>query len=392
LRHVAQINPPVSGLGRQDAGRLISFLPLDRIWSDGRFDPSEVIEFSGDPQSYNVVADHDLLVPKVSPTFAHGRTAVALGLRNGVGLATSEVFVVRPFNRDASRFLKYRLLAADFLSAGVASWTGVAGLKRISGRFLKNVWIDPAVWERRLVVADFLDRECDRITKLQTVRDTAEQLRSELDESARRAALNIGIDGGRTVGSYFRLQRGIDLPDDQRHPGEVPVIGSGGIVGHHDQAALFPPAVITGRYGSVGRVHWSEEPCWPLNTTLYISDFYGANPRFAYWVLRSLPLREEAGKSAVPGLHRKDIGQLRLGDFTWEAQVELSSRFDAGAVQLSRFQEVTGRLRKRVNEYCDALITEAVTGHLDVSRLTDTQLDESARAALEGEHPEVLSA
>jgi len=42
-------------------------------------------------------------------------------------------------------------------------------------------------------------------------------------------------------------------------------------------------------------------------------------------------------------------------------------------------------------EYRDALITEAVTGKLDVTTLSDIRLDESARAAVEGEPPEVLA-
>lgn len=42
-------------------------------------------------------------------------------------------------------------------------------------------------------------------------------------------------------------------------------------------------------------------------------------------------------------------------------------------------------------EYRDALITEAVTGELNVTKLSDPQLDESARAAMEGERAEVLA-
>jgi hypothetical protein len=42
--------------------------------------------------------------------------------------------------------------------------------------------------------------------------------------------------------------------------------------------------------------------------------------------------------------------------------------------------------------YRDALITEAVTGKLDVTRLSEQQMDESAHAAMEGEQPEVFSA
>jgi hypothetical protein len=47
--------------------------------------------------------------------------------------------------------------------------------------------------------------------------------------------------------------------------------------------------------------------------------------------------------------------------------------------------------RERLIEYRDALITEAVTGQLDVTRLSDSRLDESAHAASEGQRPEVFS-
>lgn len=54
-------------------------------------------------------------------------------------------------------------------------------------------------------------------------------------------------------------------------------------------------------------------------------------------------------------------------------------------------KRLAGSMDKSLIEYRDALITEAVTGKLDVTTLSDAQLDESAHAALEGETPEVLA-
>lgn len=50
------------------------------------------------------------------------------------------------------------------------------------------------------------------------------------------------------------------------------------------------------------------------------------------------------------------------------------------------------RLEVVLIEYRAALIAEAVTGQLDVTKLSEQQLDESARAAVEGGRPEVLPA
>ncbi len=54
-------------------------------------------------------------------------------------------------------------------------------------------------------------------------------------------------------------------------------------------------------------------------------------------------------------------------------------------------QSEQARVNTLLVEYRDALITEAVTGKLDVTRLSDQLLDESVRAAREGELPEVLA-
>jgi hypothetical protein len=51
-----------------------------------------------------------------------------------------------------------------------------------------------------------------------------------------------------------------------------------------------------------------------------------------------------------------------------------------------------GSLRVELYDYRDALISEAVTGQLDVSGVSESQMDESAHAAVEGECPEALPA
>lgn len=58
----------------------------------------------------------------------------------------------------------------------------------------------------------------------------------------------------------------------------------------------------------------------------------------------------------------------------------------ASAVRLEAQLTIEG-----LAEYRDALITEAVTGRLDVTRLSEAQLDESLNAVREGEAPEVLT-
>ena len=70
----------------------------------------------------------------------------------------------------------------------------------------------------------------------------------------------------RTLGSALNLQRGFDLPVTRRVAGGVPVYGSTGIVGEHNMTKVNSPTLITGRSGSLGRVCFVDDPCWPLVT------------------------------------------------------------------------------------------------------------------------------
>lgn len=54
------------------------------------------------------------------------------------------------------------------------------------------------------------------------------------------------------------LQRGFDLPTKQRREGGIPVYASPGVVGHHDEAKVKGPGIVTGRSGSLGTVTYIE--------------------------------------------------------------------------------------------------------------------------------------
>ncbi len=113
------------------------------------------------------------------------------------------------------------------------------------------------------------------------------------------------------LGEFVALQRGHDLPEYERRPGGVPVIGSFGVTGWHDEAKTKGPGVTVGRSGaSFGVVTYSTVDFWPLNTALYVIDFHGNDERFAYYFLRSLDFSRFNSGSAQPSLNRNFIHPL----------------------------------------------------------------------------------
>ena len=110
------------------------------------------------------------------------------------------------------------------------------------------------------------------------------------------------------LGDVVRLQRGHDLPDKERTPGHVPVMGSFGVTGWHNEARAQGPGVTIGRSGaSIGVVSFVREDYWPLNTCLYMTDFQGNDPRFCYYWLSTLNLANYNSGSAQPSLNRNYI-------------------------------------------------------------------------------------
>ena len=115
-----------------------------------------------------------------------------------------------------------------------------------------------------------------------------------------------------SLGSVLNLQRGFDLPVGDRKPDGIPVYGSTGIVGEHNFARVTFPTLITGRSGSLGKVCFVDEPCWPLNTSLWVTEFKSVSIYFANFMLSELKLAQFNGGASVPTLDRKVVHAVNV--------------------------------------------------------------------------------
>ncbi len=115
-----------------------------------------------------------------------------------------------------------------------------------------------------------------------------------------------------TLGEQINLKRGYDLPSKSRVDGLVPIYSSSGVSGYHNKKMADDQGVITGRYGTIGKVYFVKGPYWPLNTTLYVQSFKGNEPKFIYYLLQQFDWEKFSDKSAVPGVNRNDVHQEQL--------------------------------------------------------------------------------
>lgn len=114
------------------------------------------------------------------------------------------------------------------------------------------------------------------------------------------------------LGEVINLKRGYDLPASKRLYGSVPIMASSGFNGYHNEWKVSGPGVITGRSGQLGKVFYTEDNYWPLNTTLYVEDFKGNYPKYIYYLLKTLNFEQLNAGSSVPTLNRNHAHQLKV--------------------------------------------------------------------------------
>ena len=307
----------------------------------------------------------------------------------------NHIHVLRPSKNVSAAFLTYALNATNWMPYV----TGSTRLKLTQERMMQAPMPEWSLSSQRKI-ADFLDRETERIDALIDKKRRLIDLLEEKRTATITQAVTKGLDPTVPmkpsnipwIGSIpahwettafrhvCRLRRGFDLPETKREDGIVPLVSSGGVTDHVSLPAASGPGVVTGRYGSVGTVHWVEEDYWPLNTTLYSAGFGLGVPRYVFYLLGTMPLLAEAGKSAVPGISRVDIDPLRVPIPDRREQAHIVGFLDTHTEAVDRaFSTLTTQLTL-LAEYREALITAAVTGEIDVDTFDNDRYQEEVTA------------
>jgi hypothetical protein len=105
------------------------------------------------------------------------------------------------------------------------------------------------------------------------------------------------------------------------------------------------------------------------------------------WALRVLSDRDAFavdGPGRYTHLTAEMLRAVRVPMPTVAVQYERLAAIDAAASRGRKLAEIATRIRGSLAEYRESLISEAVTGQLDVSAVSNAQMDERAHAAAEG--------
>ncbi|MCB9939336.1 MAG: restriction endonuclease subunit S [Planctomycetaceae bacterium] len=170
------------------------------------------------------------------------------------------------------------------------------------------------------------------------------------------------------LNEILTLSYGKALKSDDRQPGNVPVYGSGGVVGYHDRAMVNRPGLIVGRKGNVGSVYLSDEPFFPIDTVYYVESKLSL--LYLYFLLQSMNFINN--DAAVPGLNRNQA----YSNQCFSPPRDLIDRFDAIVTNTHEKAKTLRRSNNVLSKTRDALLGRLISGKLPVDEL-DIQLPSS---------------
>ena len=150
------------------------------------------------------------------------------------------------------------------------------------------------------------------------------------------------------------LEYGASLPKKKRVDGHIPVMGSNGISGYHNEYLIKGPAIIVGRKGSAGEVTYINSDCFPIDTTYYVKivDTSRTGILYLYHLLKTLDLPSLRGGAGIPGLNRKDVyDKYKLPLPPLEVQREI-------VAEIEGYQRVIDGARAVIDNYWPQIVVD----------------------------------
>lgn len=328
-------------------------LPIRGVSKEGFIKPK--VE-EADTSIYNVFYKNDFVFNPARMEL----NSIALNLDLDKALCSSlyEVFYVKDENVVLPEFLNLHIKRDEF--ARHCDYIGL-GSAREYCRFANiaefDIKIPPIEVQREIVKAD---RQIKRRIRLN------EQIIEKLEATAQTLYRKMFVDGidkenlpegwrMGTIGDLFELQRGFDLPSQERTEGIYPIYASTGIAEYHNEYKVQPPCVVTGRSGTIGEVFYIGEQCWPLNTTLWVKDFKNTPPFFVYYKLKELELgKTVSGFAAVPTLNRNDVHMME----SLIPPIDLLDEFEKEMIVIHHHQSITEQENSKLSELQSLLLAK----------------------------------
>jgi type I restriction enzyme S subunit len=411
LKYCAEINPSKNEVGDLEPDTEVTFLPMENVSEQGEITHGETELLEDVIDGYTYFRENDILVAKITPCFENRKGTLAKDLENGIGFGTTEFVVLRPSDDLMDEFLYYVTASNLFRKIGEGHMKGAAGQKRVPDEFFQNFpQVLPPTNEQQ-AIAEFLNRETSKISNLirkkKELINLIEEKRTALITDAVTQGLDSsvemkpsGVPGLGLVPEKWDLiplkysSRNITVgivqkPTQYYVDDGVPALRSLNVneneiieedfVYISDEAndelkgsQLHSGDLVSVRSGDPGTTAVVPDNLDGANCIdlIIIREPNGYNPEFLSFLMNSEASTSqiEAGTEGAAQQHF-NVGEVKELVFPKPDLDEQREILDWLSPRLQEMDETKAKIQESIEslkEYRTALITEAVTGQIDV--------------------------
>ena len=95
--------------------------------------------------------------------------------------------------------------------------------------------------------------------------------------------------------------------------GNIPIYGTGGLMGYATTALYDKSSVLIGRKGTIGKVKYVEHPFWTVDTLFYtIINTDIVLPKYLYYVMSLIDLNNYNEGTTIPSLRTETLNRLEF--------------------------------------------------------------------------------
>ena len=115
---------------------------------------------------------------------------------------------------------------------------------------------------------------------------------------------------------YGKNQREVEVEYSQ-----IPILGTGGIIGYSSRPLYNDESVLIGRKGTIGMPFYINKPFWTIDTLFYTRiNKQIVIPKYLYYCLSTIGLERYSEGAAVPSLTTKTLYDIDINVPNMETQ------------------------------------------------------------------------
>lgn len=292
--------------------------------------------------------------------------------------------ILRAKDIQHNKYLAYLFLSDYWRNQIRSRVTGVKVYSITKTILNGNTVLLPSIPEQEQI-AKYLDWKCGEVDRIVDVRERQIKLLGELRTSVISRAVTRGLDPNAPlkdsgiewigqipeywgVGSYKRCMK-INNGQDYKHiiaTEGVPVVGSGGQFAFASDYMYEGEVVFLGRKGTVDKPMYYNGRFWAVDTMFYSIPNYYAFCKYMYYQALTFPFNRYSTATALPSMTQNDLANNQIAIPTIYEQQQIADYLDKKTAEIDSTIEKFKAQIDKIKEYRQALITEVVTGKIDV--------------------------